>query len=98
MIGDSVKILHKSWRVGEGEVKGYKAHLDAKNEPARDGRGFLLGMITPRLFKPGTVGVVTTEVEKVCPAGIEAVGINIRFAEEDKGEVWYFPLENVQLR
>ena len=64
MIGDFVKILHKQWTVKGGQIKGYKAYPDPlTGKPARDLRGFLLGMVTPREFVPGTVGVVATEIE-----------------------------------
>ena len=99
MIGDVVKILHKQWTVKGGQIKGYKAFPDqATGKLARDPRGHLLGMITPRDFLPGTIGVVATEIEKVAPQGIDAIGVTIRFGEDDPGEIWWFPLENVQMR
>jgi hypothetical protein len=98
MIGDVVKVYHKDRRVKTGEIKGYKPYTNSSNDLLRDPRGHLQGMINSRPFEVGTIGVIETEVEKVAPQGLDAVGVRIRFGAEDVGEVWWFPLENLEMR
>jgi hypothetical protein len=98
MIGDVVKVVHEQWTINHGTIKGYKAFSDPQGNPARDVLDRLQGMVTPREFNPGTVGIVATPIEKVAPNGIEAIGITIKFAPDDPGELWWFPLKNIRLR